>query len=82
MTRVAGEAANPFCGEADWLERRRIECLRDLDHLKRQLDTVAAAPWEDRPAQMNSILRQAAGAYRTIARIDNLRTWVTHDPDR
>lgn len=70
---------NPFIEHAGWLDRKRTECARDLDSLKARLDDVSGAPFEERPEQLAAILRQAAGAYRTLERLEQLKEWMRAD---
>lgn len=73
-------STNPFAEQRDWLERKRLQTLADIDALRACLQTVRTVPWEERTENFESIFRQAVGCYHTLARLDELqRTWVNRD---
>ena len=71
--------AQLFAGELDWLERKRLGVLRDLDALKALLAKIESAPsptMEEQTARFTCALRQIDGALGTLRRLDELREWA------
>lgn len=78
MGIAAGRAVNPFASEAEWLARKRMQILRDLDDLKTLLERIESAPSTSAEAQgvrLQSVLRQTSGAFGQLRRIEELMEW-------
>jgi len=61
-----------FASQPEWLKRKQDRCVRELQALSKLLRKVAAVPFEERKDALNSVLRQANGAFRELEHIEDL----------
>ncbi|HET7064230.1 MAG TPA: hypothetical protein VFI49_08115 [Rudaea sp.] len=75
-------ASGQFANQPEWLLRKRDECLRDIRALKVLLDKVRSAFEHETKHRLDSVLRQASGAYRDLERIDRMLCMIDPTFDR